>query len=188
VEVALNFLSKIPSSQSQRILDLGTGSGAIVLALVSQQPRHEYFASDYFKKAAGLASRNAVRHDFSGHIHFFVGDWLTPLNPQKSGFDMIVSNPPYIPSRVIGKLQPEIHRFEPLAALNGDQDGLSCFRKIIGSAHNYLKPHGVLLLEIGHEQKDDVRRIVSDCDFYDDFNHAKDYSGYDRVVWMRKRG
>ncbi len=101
---------------------------------------------------------------------------------------MIVSNPPYIPSRVIGKLQPEIHRFEPLAALNGDQDGLSCFRKIIGSAHNYLKPDGVLLLEIGHEQKEDVRRIVSDCDFYDDFNHTKDYSGYDRVVWMRKRG
>ena len=98
------------------------------------------------------------------------------------------ANPPYIPSQVIGKLQPEIHRFEPLAALNGDQDGLSCFRKIIGSAHNYLKPHGVLLLEIGHEQKDDVYRIVSDCDFYDDFNHIKDYGGYDRVVWMRKRG
>jgi release factor glutamine methyltransferase len=155
---------------------------------VSQQPRHVYFASDYFKKAAGLASRNAARHDFSDHIHFFVGDWLTPINPEKSRFDMIVSNPPYIPSRVIGKLQPEIHRFEPLAALNGDQDGLSCFRKIIGSAHNYLKPDGVLLLEIGHEQKEDVRRIVSDCDFYDDFNHTKDYSGYDRVVWMRKRG
>jgi release factor glutamine methyltransferase len=188
VEVALNFLSKIPSSQSQRILDLGTGSGAIVLALVAQQPRHVYFASDYFKKAAELASKNAARHDFSGRIHFFVGDWLTPLNPGKSGFDMIVSNPPYIPSQVIGELQPEIFRFEPLAALNGDQDGLSCFRKIIGSAHKYLKPHGVLLLEIGHEQKDDVHRIVSDCDFYDNFNHSKDYSGYDRVVWMRKKG
>ena len=101
---------------------------------------------------------------------------------------MIVSNPPYIPSQVIGELQPEIHRFEPLAALNGDQDGLSCFGKIIGSAYKYLKPRGVLLLEIGHDQKDDVRRIVSDCGFYDDFNHTKDYSGYDRVVWMRKRG
>ena len=188
VEVALNLLAKIPSSQSQRILDLGTGSGAIVLALVAQQPRHVYFASDYFKKAAELASKNAARHDFSGRIHFFVGDWLTPLNPGKSGFDMIVSNPPYIPSQVIGELQPEIFRFEPLAALNGDQDGLSCFRKIIGSAHKYLKPHGVLLLEIGHEQKDDVHKIVSDCDLYVNFNHSKDYSGYDRVVWMRKKG
>jgi len=188
VEAALNFLSRIPSSQSQRILDLGTGSGAIVLALVSQQPRHVYFASDYFKKAAELASRNAGQHDLSGRIHFFVGDWLTPLNSEKSRFDMIVSNPPYIPSQLIGNLQPEIHRFEPLAALNGDLDGLSCFRKIVGSAHNYLKPHGLLLLEIGHDQKDDVRRIVSDCGFYDDFNHAKDYGGHDRVVWMRKRG
>jgi len=188
VEVALSFLSNIPPSQSQRILDLGTGSGAIVLALVSQQPRHVYFASDYFKKAAALASRNAAQHHFLERIHFFVGDWLTPLNPEKSGFDMIVSNPPYIPSRVIGKLQPEIHRFEPFAALNGDQDGLSCFRKIIGSAHNYLKPQGVLLLEIGHDQKDDVHRIVSNCDFYEDFNHTKDYSGCDRVVLMRKRG
>ncbi len=188
VEVALNLISKIPASQSQRILDLGTGSGAIVLALVSQQPRHVYFASDYFNKAAELAGRNAARHGFSGRVHYFVGDWLAPLNPEKSEFDMIVSNPPYIPSQVIGKLQPEIHRFEPLAALDGDQDGLSCFRKIIGCAHHYLKPHGVLLLEIGHEQKDDIHRIVSDCDFYDDFNHSKDYSGCDRVVWMRKRG
>ena len=188
VEVALNFLSKIPSSQSQCILDLGTGSGAIVLSLVSQQPRHAYFASDYSKKAAELASRNAARHDFSGRVHFFVGDWFTPLNQKKSGFDMIVSNPPYIPSQAIGKLQPEIHQFEPFAALDGDNDGLSCFRKIIGSAHHYLKPHGMLLLEIGHEQKDDVHRIVSDCDFYDDFNHSRDYSGCERVVWMRKRG
>jgi release factor glutamine methyltransferase len=188
VEVALKHLSQVPSGQTQRVLELGTGSGAITLALVSQQPSHVYFASDYFKKAAALASRNAVRNDFAGRIHFFVGDWLTPLNPEKSGFDMIVSNPPYIPRRVIDSLQPEIHRYEPLAALNGDQDGLSCFRKIIGNAHNYLKPHGMLLLEIGHEQKDEIRRIASACDVYDDFNHAQDYSGYDRVVSMRKKG
>ena len=188
VEAALNILSKIPTSKTQRILDLGTGSGAIVLALMSQQPRHEYFASDYFKKAVALASRNSAQHNFSGRIHFFVGDWLTPLIPEKSRFDMIVSNPPYIPSQVIGRLQPEIHQFEPIAALNGDQDGLSCFRKVIGDAHNHLRPQGVLLLEIGHDQKDDVHRMVSDCEFYDDFNTTKDYSGHDRVVWMRKRG
>lgn len=187
VEAALDMLSKIAFSQSQRILDLGTGSGAIILALASQQSRHAYFASDYSKQAVELAGRNAARHGFSGRIHFFVGDWLAPLNPEKSGFDMILSNPPYIPSQVIGKLQPEIHQFEPLAALNGDWDGLSCFRKIIGNAHYYLKPKGVLLLEIGHDQKDDVHKIVSGSGFYDNFNHTKDYSGYDRVVWMRKK-
>jgi release factor glutamine methyltransferase len=188
VEMALNLLSKIPSSKSQRILDLGTGSGAIVLALMSKQPRHVYFASDFFTKAVLLARSNAVRHDFIGQINFFVGDWLAPLDPVECRFDMIVSNPPYIPNQVIGKLQPEIHYFEPLAALNGGHDGLSCFREIISNAHNFLKPHGVLLLEIGHDQKDDVHSFVSDCGFYDDFNHARDYSGHDRVVWMRKKG
>ena len=188
VETALNLLSKVPPAQSQRVLDLGTGSGAIVLALVSQQPRHTYFASDYFKKAIEISNRNAARHDFSGQIHFFAGDWFAPLIPEKSRFNMIVSNPPYIPSQEIGRLQPEIHQYEPLSALNGDHDGLSCYRKIINSAHNYLAPQGVLLLEIGHEQKEDVCKIGCECNVYDDFNHAKDYSGYDRVVWMRKRG
>jgi len=187
VEVALDILSKIPSPPSQRILDLGTGSGAIIIALASQHPRHVYFASDFSKRAAKLASRNAARHEFSGRIHFFVGDWLTPIGQVKSGFDMILSNPPYIPSQVIGKLQPEIHQFEPLAALNGDLDGLSCFRKIIGSAYKYLKPHGLILLEIGHDQKDDVHKLVSDCGFYDNFNHTKDYGGCDRVVSFRKK-
>ena len=188
VEVALNLLSRVPPSQSQCILDLGTGSGAIVLALVSQQPRHIYFASDYSKKAAELASRNAAQHDFPGRIHFFVGDWLTPLHQQKSRFDMIVSNPPYIPSGVIGNLQPEIHQYEPIAALNGDKDGLGCFRKIIDAAHNYLKPHAVLMLEVGHDQREAVRRIAADCGHYEDFHYARDYSGYDRVAWMHKKG
>jgi release factor glutamine methyltransferase len=188
VEVALNLLSKVPASQSQRILDLGTGSGAIVLALVSEQPRHVYFASDYSKKAAELASRNAAQHDFSRRIHFFVGDWLSCLSPEKSDFDMIVSNPPYIPSQVIETLQPEIHRYEPVAALDGNLDGLSCYRKIMATAHDHLKPHGVLMLEIGHDQKEKIHKIFSENNRYEDFNHLKDYSGYDRVVWMRKRG
>jgi release factor glutamine methyltransferase len=187
VEVAREMLSENPSPPSKRILDLGTGSGAVVLALASEQPRHVYFASDFSSRVAKLASINAARHDLFSRIHFFVGDWLAPLNQVKSGFDMILSNPPYIPSQVIDKLQPEIHQFEPHAALNGDQDGLSSFRKIIGNAYKYLKPRGVVLLEIGHDQKDDVYKLVSDCGYYENFNHTKDYSGRDRVVWFRKK-
>ena len=187
VEVALEMLSENPSPPSKRILDLGTGSGAIVLALASEQPRNVYFASDFSSRAAKLASINAARRDIFGRIHFFVGDWLAPLDQAKSSFDMILSNPPYIPSQVIDKLQPEIHQFEPHAALNGDLDGLSSFRKIIGNAYKYLKPRGVVLLEIGHDQKDDVHQLVSDCGFYENFNHTKDYSGCDRVVWFRKK-
>ena len=138
VEAALNLLSKHTGSQSQRILDLGTGSGAIVLALASQKPQHIYFASDNCIPAVALACRNARRHNFSELIRFFVGDWLTSLIREKERFNMIVSNPPYIASRVIDSLQPEIYRYEPRKALNGGADGLNCFRNIIGCAHHYL--------------------------------------------------
>jgi len=95
VEAALDFLSENSGSQSKRILDVGTGSGAIILALASQKPGHLYFASDLFPKAVELARKNAERHNLLGYTHFFVGDWFSALNPVKSGFDMIVSNPPY---------------------------------------------------------------------------------------------
>jgi release factor glutamine methyltransferase len=120
-------------------------------------------------------------------IHYFNADWLTALNQKTSAFDMIVCNPPYIPSRVLEGLQPEIRGFEPITALDGNNDGLGCFKKIIGSAHCYLKPGGVLLLEIGYDQQDDVRRTVSDSGHYDDFSCTKDYAGHDRVVLMRRK-
>jgi len=188
VETALELLSRHASSQSWRILDLGTGSGAIIIALASQQPRHTYFASDRSIQAVRVAQRNAGRHNFGGMIHYFNADWLTALNQKTSAFDMIVSNPPYIPSRVIEELQPEIHGYEPIGALDGSDDGLECFKKIINSAHRYLKPGGVLLLEIGHDQQDDIRRIVSDSGPYDDVSSTKDYAGHDRVVWMYNKG
>ena len=187
VETALEILSSHAVSQSWRILDLGTGSGAIIIALASQQPRHSYFASDRTIQAVRVARRNARRHNLGEMIHYFNADWLAPVNQKTSAFDMIVSNPPYIPSRVIAGLQPEIHGYEPMAALDGNDDGLGCFNIMIGSAHRFLKPGGVLLLEIGHDQLAEVRRIGSDCGHYDDFGSGQDYAGHDRVVWMHKK-
>ena len=187
VEVALYIISKKSLRPPQRILDLGTGSGAIVLALASQLSRHIFFASDRYRPAVELACRNAGRHDLCQSIHFFVADWLSALNSAKPGFDVIVSNPPYIPCRVIGGLQPEIHQYEPITALNGAADGLACYRTIIATAHRHLNPDGVLVLEIGHDQREDIRQIVADSGCYEEFNCSQDYSGYDRVVTMRKR-
>ena len=187
VEAALELLSRQASSQSWRILELGTGSGAISIALASQQPRHTYFASDRSMPAVKVAHRNAGRHNLGEMIHYFNADWLTPLNQKTAAFDMIVSNPPYIPSRVIGELQPEINCYEPMTALDGNDDGLGCFKPIIGSAHHYLQPGGVLLLEIGHDQQEAVRRIAFDSGRYGDFGSRKDYAGHDRVVWMHKK-
>jgi len=187
VETALGLMGRQIPGPQQRILDLGTGSGAIVLALASQQPRHMYFASDRFQTAVEMACRNAGRHGLSSSIHFLVGDWFSALNSTKTVFDMIVSNPPYVPSGAISGLQPEIHQYEPVAALEGDTDGLACYRSIIGAAHNYLKPGGALLLEIGHDQREDIRQIAAVDDRYEKFICSKDYSGYDRVISMRRR-
>jgi release factor glutamine methyltransferase len=187
VEAALDLLAQHTACHSMRILDVGTGSGAIVLALASVQMDHVYFASDLFFNATTLARRNAERNGLRNKVRFFVGDWFATLNPLKSRFDMILANPPYIPRSVIPQLQPEIHRFEPLAALNGAEDGLRSIRAIIGTAYLYLNSNGSLLLEIGHEQKKDVDRIACECGHYQDILFKKDYSGYDRVVQLRKR-
>jgi release factor glutamine methyltransferase len=187
VEEALKILSGVTVSQPWRILDLGTGAGAIIIALASQQPGHRYFASDRSIQAVRVAQKNAQRHELGEMIYFFNADWLTALNPNSPAFDMIVSNPPYIPSAVIKGLQPEIHDFEPLSALDGNGDGLGCYHKILSSAHHFLTPGGVLLLEIGHDQQDAVHRMAVDCGHYDNFGSGKDYAGHDRVVWMHKK-
>ena len=187
VEAALTMLSGPSPSQPWRILDLGTGSGAVIIALASEQPRHEFYAIDRNIQAVRVAHRNARRHQLGEIIHFFAADWLAALNPKTSAFDMIVSNPPYIPSAVIKGLQPEIHDYEPLTALDGNDDGLECYNRIIGSAHQFLKPGGAILLEIGHDQRDDVRRIAVDCGHYHNFGSREDYAGHDRIVWMHRR-
>ena len=120
-------------------------------------------------------------------IAFFAGDWLGALDPTRCSLDMIVSNPPYIPHGVIPQLQPEITLFEPVSALDGGDDGLSCLREIIASAHAYLKPGALLMLEIGHDQKKDVQHIIAARDQYDEVIFSKDYGGCDRVVQMRKK-
>ena len=100
---------------------------------------------------------------------------------------MIISNPPYIPTQVIGRLMPEIYKYEPISALDGDRNGLFCLRHIINTAHGYLNPEGSLLLEIGHDQKNDVRSLIDQCGSYEHVVFTKDYGGYDRVVQMKKK-
>ena len=187
VETALDTLSTKAPDRSWRILDLGTGSGAIIIALAVEQPRHTFFASDLSIQAVRMARRNAGRHNCGDRIHYFNADWLAALNLRGPALKMIISNPPYIPSRMMAGLQAEIHSFEPAAALDGSSDGLNCYREIIGAAHHYLEPDGVLLLEIGHDQHDDVRRLVDESGHYRDFRCTKDYSGRDRVVRVFKR-
>ncbi len=188
VETALSLITDAGlNAAPKRILELGTGSGAIVLAMASQQPGHLYFASDLFPEAAGVAKQNAMRHGCDDLIQFFVGDWLGPVKTGIQLFDMIISNPPYVRSGILPELQPEIYNYEPLKALDGDSDGLSCLRKIIGSAHGFLDRGGFLLLEIGYDQKEAVQEVIDSCGNYEQVVFSKDYGGIYRVVRMRKK-
>lgn len=187
VEAALKHLSVEPGAPPKRVLELGTGSGAIVIALATQTEHHFFAASDRSIRAIEVAAANAKDNGLVQRIAFFAGDWLDALDPGRCPLDMIVSNPPYIPVGVIPQLQPEISRFEPVSALDGGDDGLCCLRDIIEKAHAYLKPGGLVMLEIGHDQKNDVHHIVDASDQYDDITFHKDFGGYDRVVQMRKK-
>ncbi|MBI5593026.1 MAG: peptide chain release factor N(5)-glutamine methyltransferase [Deltaproteobacteria bacterium] len=188
VEAALSCLKPMDSSpnSSEQVLELGTGSGAIVLALASEQPKYRYIATDISLKALDIAKINARRHQLETAIQFVAGNWLNPFSPNKPVFDMILSNPPYIPSEDISGLQPEVNRFEPLLALDGRSDGLHAIRQIIFSAHPLLKPQGVLLLEMGFNQKEAVIQLIQHCGHYHPFQIIKDYAGHDRVVVMYK--
>ncbi|MEE8397823.1 MAG: peptide chain release factor N(5)-glutamine methyltransferase [Desulfobacterales bacterium] len=191
VEQALSLLPQADSSphppEPRRILEIGTGSGAITLALATERPTDYFLALDISLPAVTLAKRNAMDHDLAGKIDFFTGNLFAGIRKGATSFDMIVSNPPYIPTGTIDTLQPEITRYEPVIALDGHTDGLFFLRQIIGNAHAYLGPKGYLLLEIGHDQKDAVQQIITESNTYEAVVFSKDYSGHDRVVCMRKK-
>lgn len=186
VEAVLADLSQNLRPVPRLILDLGTGSGAIILALASQLRQDQFFASDRSFAAVLLARENARRHQLDGRIHFFCADWMEALKAGKAGFDIILSNPPYVRTGQIVSLEPEVSKFEPLPALNGGPDGLDCLRHIIGNAHRYLKTGGRLFLEIGFDQKKDLQKIIRDSGNYSEIIFKQDYAGLDRVVSMKK--
>jgi release factor glutamine methyltransferase len=191
VEAGLKLLPEGSMSKQnltrKRILELGTGSGAVILALASMRPHHRFFASDRTIATAVQAKQNAERHALHGCVNFFCSDWFGTLGNGKPVFDVIISNPPYVPSGVIAGLQPEINRYEPISALDGGEDGLSSLRSIVNAAHLHLCREGYLLFEIGHDQKDDILKIIEQSGNYEKVIFTKDYSGYDRIVQMQKK-
>lgn len=186
VEAVLPFLAE-HTDASRRVLDMGTGSGAIVIALAHEHPQGCFVAMDRSIRALLLARHNARNHRVDDHIVWYCGNWDAPLKLDQARFDLIVSNPPYIPSGDIDGLQTEVRDFEPRPALDGSPDGLACLRLIISSAHRYLRPGGMLALEMGCDQAAAVCEIASHVGRYDRPRIIKDYSGLDRVAVMNKK-
>ena len=162
------------------VLDLGTGSGCVAIAILVHAPKARAVATDLSDEALAAARENARRHGVIDRIAFRAGSWCVPLKVDEQ-FDVIVSNPPYVESEIIEQLQPDVRDFDPLLALDGGADGLFAYRSIAEQALDRLKPDGTLLLEVGSEQGLEVGALFSNAGFAS-IDIRKDLAGLDRVV------
>jgi release factor glutamine methyltransferase len=171
-------LQLIPSDQSVKLIDLGTGSGIIAITLAAERPHAQVIATDFSLAALEIAKRNAKHHHIT-NIRFQQSDWLD--NVPDAQFDLIVSNPPYI-AEDDSHLQEGDVRFEPQTALVAAQHGLQAIQTIVKSACSRLKIHGHLLIEHGYNQQRLVQTIFQDL-HYDKVHTYQDLSGQPRVTY-----
>jgi release factor glutamine methyltransferase len=182
VEVALEY-AKLSASQP-KIVDLGTGSGAIAIAFAKELPEAKITAVEISAAALDVARRNSARHGIANRIQFLRGDFFAEAAGK---FDVIVSNPPYISRQEWAALPPDIRDWEPQLALDGGSDGLDFYRQIIREAHRYLVPGGHIILEIGAGMARAVADLLNATDFYLSPLVYRDYAGKDRVIAATKR-
>ncbi len=169
------------------VIDMCTGSGCIILSLALQGHVHQGYGVDYSKDALAVAERNKRKHGIDC-VSFIESDVFTKVAaqiafPEKKA-DVIVSNPPYIRTDVIQTLSEEVRLHDPMMALDGHADGLFFYKKITKEAVQYLRRGGFLCYEIGHDQAEDVVRIMKE-NGYTDIRVIQDYAGLDRVVLGR---
>jgi len=181
VEQALEKLNQAGIS-SPKILDLGTGSGCIAIAIVKNLSRAEVWASDISEEALRLAEENATLNN--AEVKFIQSDVFSALKAGTYKFDLIISNPPYISTKEFNSLAKEIF-FEPQMALKAGSDGLDFYRRIISQAAGYLNDGGLLAFELGLNQSYFVKEMLEKAGF-DDLTLIKDYNNIERIVMSRK--
>ena len=189
VEQAISLYKKgrLPGEEHPRILDLGTGCGALAVAVAREIKGAFIWASDISEEALSTARLNAQRHGAGERIQFKKRDLLTHFRSEEVTFDLILSNPPYVTSREFDSLAPEVRNFEPRIALDGLEGGLYYIQKIIQQAPENLNDHGWLLLEMDPRQIPKALDLISEDDQYGHAERIKDYSNRDRVVISQKR-
>lgn len=166
--------------KAPRLVDLGTGSGAIAVSVVHALPAARAVATDISEDALTAARANAERHGVADRIEFRLGPWWQAV-PHTQLFDLIISNPPYVTSDQIVRLQAEVRLFDPRLALDGGWDGLDPYRAIASQAARRISPGGLVLLEIGSTQGEAVSRIFARLGF-GRVEVQKDLAGLDRMV------
>ncbi|HEX7763317.1 MAG TPA: peptide chain release factor N(5)-glutamine methyltransferase [Cellvibrio sp.] len=181
VETVLDLFAQDAPPQARRALDLGTGTGAIVLAIASEKPHWQLLGVDYSADAVALAEQNRAALGFK-HVTLAQSDWFENVGTQP--FDVIVSNPPYIDPQDPHLTQGDV-RFEPLSALIADNQGLADIEHIVAQAWHYLQAQGWLLVEHGYDQAQRVRDLFNQRDFVQ-VETRRDLGGNERITLGRK--
>ena len=177
----LKWLKENPSDSERIIIDVGTGTGAIILSLAAEYKGNAAFiGSDISEGAIALAKANAVRTGLSSRVKFVVMDGLDDFDEPEC-VDVIVSNPPYIERAVCETLDPRVKDFEPRLALDGGESGLDFYDRYLADALNILRPGGAVFFEIGENQGEALRELLENYGF-SDIKIEKDFAGHDRYA------
>lgn len=180
-------LALLPGDSATRVADLGTGSGAIAIAVAAHRPLARVVATDVSPEALAVARANAERHGLAGAIEFRQGAWFAALEPGTL-FDAVLSNPPYVAAADLAAAMPEVRDHEPRLALDGGADGLDALRQVVAGAAAWLRPGGWLIVEIGAGQAQRVIRLATEAGLYEAVQVAPDYAGIPRIASMKKPG
>jgi release factor glutamine methyltransferase len=177
------ILKLLPTNKPVKIADIGTGSGAIAIALAAHLPQASITALDISTEALAIATINAREHNVADRIRFLQSDLLSALDHEAETFDAIVSNPPYVAETDRAILHPQVRDYEPATALFAGETGLDIYRRLIPQAHNALKPTGLLALEIGHGQQDAIASLLQT---WQNVSFFKDLQQIPRVAVAKK--
>jgi release factor glutamine methyltransferase len=183
VDAALRYAPQYLRQRSRcRILDVGTGSGNIAIAVATSLAAADVVALDVSSEALTLAQRNARCAHVSDRVRYIRGDWLSALNPRRARYDLLLSNPPYITTEEWTTLPPTVRCYEPRQALDGGHDGLMYYRCLYAEGPQYLVDDGIAIVEVGYRQAEDVARLLRQSQRWELLEIVKDYSGIERVV------
>ena len=175
IDIANKYISE---NNYKSFIDLGTGSGCIILSILKENKNIKGLGLDISLNAINIAKKNSYRLKLENHAMFLVSDWFSSV---KETYDLIISNPPYILSGEIGTLSKGVKNYDPLISLDGGQDGLKCYREIAKDANRIINKDGMVILEIGCNQAEDVIKIF-EINKFKFLNKVLDINGLDRIL------
>ncbi len=174
------------SRGDRKICEIGTGSGAIIVSILYYLRQIEAVATDVSEKALQVARKNAKKYGVEKRIEFVQGDMFAPLRGMKM-FDVLISNPPYIPTKEIRNLDKNVRDYEPVIALDGGKDGLKYIETLIKRGHRYIRKGGLLAIEFGYSQDRKIVKIARDTGFYKNIKVWKDIFGRKRFIFLERK-